>query len=205
MMRVIAIGIPLLVAIASYHALAMNNYEDPRVVLSYMDKSLDGSRDILRLTTAVDGNTHLVFEVKTRAEHRDPQPGDYVLLEISQGQSHQLLVSIDPELGDDVLVYEQDLAPGGSIRSLAESSLKAGSREGVFSVRRVPRGVEFLVPLDWIDYREKIAFDAFTIRGQRSGASFRVAEIYDQAGKGQKERRLFSPITLLNNLCATRK
>ena len=205
MMRMAAIGMAVFALSASYHALAMNNYDDPRVVLSYMDKSLDGSRDILRLTTTVDGNTHLAFEVKTRAEERNPQPGDYLLLEISQGRSHQLLVPIDPELGDDVLAYEQELAPGGGIRTLAESNLKAGSRDGVFRARRVPRGVDFLVPLAWIDYHEKIAFDAFTIRGQPSGEAFLVAEVYDQAGKGQNERRRFSPITLLNNLCATRK
>ena len=80
-----------------------------------------------------------------------------------------------------------------------------GPGDGVFRARRVPRGVEFLVPLAWIDYREKIAFDAFTIRGRPSGAGFVIDEVYDQAGKGRREVRRISPITLLNNLCATRK
>ena len=204
-MKAGALGVLIVVLGVSFHILAMSNYDDPRVVLSYMDKSLDGARDILRLTTAVAGDTHLVFEVKTRAETRDPHAHDYVLLQVSQGRSHQLLVPIDPELGDTIVDYEYDLGPGGKVRPLAGSELGAGSGDGTFAARRVLRGVEFLVPLAWIDYREKIAFDAFTVRGRSSGETFRVDEVYDQAGKGRNEARRLSPITLLNNLCATRK
>ena len=83
--------------------------------------------------------------------------------------------------------------------------MTSGSGNGGFTARRVPRGVEFRVPLAWIDYSEKIAFDAFTIRGRLADTTFRIEEVYDQAGKARKEERRVSPVTLLNNLCATRK
>ena len=185
--------------------LAMSNYDDPRVVLSYMDRSLAGARDILRLNTSVEGDTHLVFEIKTRAPEQPPEAGDYVLLQLSQGRAVQLLVPIDPALGDAVLDYQRDLAPGGEAPGLAGSVLKPGSGRGVFTARRVPRGIEFLVPLAWVDFGEKISFDAFTVKGQPTPTTFQVEAVYDQAGKGQKTRPRHSPITLLNKLCATRK
>lgn len=205
MMKTAAIGFMICTLSASSYVLAMSNYDDPRVVLSYMDKSLDGARDILRLATAVSGDTHLVFEIKTRESEREPQAQDYVLLQISQGGTRHLLVPIDSESGDAVLDYEDVFPPKARAAGLAGSRLGPGPGDGVFRARRVPRGVEFLVPLAWIDYREKIAFDAFTIRGRPSGAGFVIDEVYDQAGKGRREVRRISPITLLNNLCATRK
>ena len=143
----------LLVAPQSF---AMNNYDDPRVVLSYMDRSLSGERDILRLTTTVVDDAYLVFEIKTRTPEGETHTHDYLLLEISQGRSHQLLIPIDPELGDTVIDYESELAPSGKSRPLLGSSLGAGSGESAFRARRIPQGVEFRVPLAWIDYREKI-------------------------------------------------
>jgi len=203
MRKSVAIGFTILALGAALPLAAMSNYDDPRVVLSYMDKSLDGARDILRLATAVEGDTHLVFEVKTRASEREPQDQDFVSLQISQGETRHLLVPIDPASGNSVVNYEVDSAQGAA--GLAGVRLRAVPEAGVFRARRVPRGVEFLVPLSWIDYREKIAFDAFTLRGRASGEDFLVDEVYDQAGKGRTETRRVSAITLLNNLCATRK
>jgi hypothetical protein len=74
-----------------------------------------------------------------------------------------------------------------------------------FSIRRVPRGVEFLVPLTWLEYGQKLGFDAYTIRGHAVESSFVIDKIYDRAAKADREERLISPIMLLNNLCATRR
>ena len=200
-----AVKLALALLLVAPQSFAMNNYDDPRVVLSYMDRSLSGERDILRLTTTVVDDAYLVFEIKTRTPEGGTHTDDYLLLEISQGRSHQLLIPIDPELGDTVVDYESELAPSGKSRPLLGSSLGAGSGETAFRARRIPQGVEFRVPLSWIDYREKIAFDAYTIRGRPSAENFDIEEVYDRAGKGQKEQRHVSPITLLNNLCATRK
>lgn len=205
MNRLAAVGVGIVALFAASPVPAMSNYDDPRVVLSYMDRSLSGARDILRVTTSVSGDTHLVFEVKTRAADSDPEAHDYVLLQISQGRSYQLMVPIDPDSGDVVLDYERELAPGGGARTLAGSELTAGSGDPGFTARRVPRGVEFWIPLAWVDYSEKIAFDAFTVRGQPSDRTFWIDEVYDQADKARKEERRVSPVTLLNNLCATRK
>ena len=146
-----------------------------------------------------------MFEVKTRTTEESPEAGDYLLLQITQDRSVQLLVPIDPAVGEAVLDYATDLAPGGQPRELAGSELKSGSATGAFTARRVPQGIEFLVPLAWVEFDGKISFDAFTVRGQPSTTSFQVEEVYDQAGKGRERQPRISPITLLNNLCATRK
>ena len=63
-------------------ASAMNNYDDPRVLLSYMDRSLAPARDILRVATRILDGDSLVFQVKTRGERATPQLSDFVLLQI---------------------------------------------------------------------------------------------------------------------------
>lgn len=186
-------------------AQAMSTYDDPRVVLSYMDKALTGERDILRVATSVLGDEYLIFEVKTRADEGGSGRDDYVLLEISQRRSHQFLIPIGAEFGAAVRIYEREPAPDGGSGGLEGSELKAGESEGGFTSRRVRHGVEFQVPLAWIDFREGISFDAFTVRGRSSGDTFRVEQVYDQAGKGRTAAAPFSPIMLLNNLCATRR
>ena len=205
MMKRAAIGLAICILGASFPVLGMSNYDDPRLVLSYMDKSLDGARDILRLAITVRGETHLVFEVKTRASEEEPQAQDFVLLQVSQDDTRHLLVPIDPALGDAVLDYEAESPLKPREAGFAGSRLRVAPGDDVFRARRVPLGVEFLVPLAWIDYREKVAFDAFTIRGRASGTGFLIDEVYDQAGKGRREERRISAITLLNNLCATRR
>ena len=187
-------------------ASAMNNYDDPRTLLSYMDRSLAPARDILRVATRVSADNHLVFQVKTRGERATPQLSDFVLLQIWQGKSHEILVPVDAALGDAVVVYVRDLDAKGDTQALVGSELEALGERDVFSAKRVPRGIEFSVPLNWIEFDQKIGYDAYTIRGNFVGQSFMIEEVYDQAGKGRgKKARRFSAITLLNNLCATRK
>ena len=181
---------------------AMNNYDDPRVILSYMDRSLDGPQDILRVKTAISSDDRLTFQVKTRAAETPVQAADYILLEIQHDRFYRYLLPLDPALGEQVLAYTAE--------HTAESSLEAGSTlsqpgASAFLAGRVPNGVEYSVPLTWLDYGAKIAFDAYTLRGQVLPEGFMIEEIYDRAAKGSQEKRLISPIMLLNNLCATRR
>ena len=90
-------------------AFAMSNYDDPRVLLSYMDRSLSGERDILRLTTTVADASYLVFEIKARTPEGGTNADDYLLLEVSQDKSHQLLIPIDPKLDDTVIDYRETI------------------------------------------------------------------------------------------------
>jgi len=183
-------------------SLAMNNYDDPRVILSYMDRSLDGPQDILRVKTTITTDDRLAFQVKTRAGEAQPQAADYILLDVQHDRSYRYLLPVDPSLGDRVLAYTAEHA--------ADSPLKAGSTlsqpgTSAFLAGRIPNGVEYSVPLTWLDYGAKIAFDAYTLRGQVLPEGFLIEEIYDRAVKGSQEQRLVSPIMLLNNLCATRR
>ncbi|MDG2335197.1 MAG: hypothetical protein P8Q97_13305 [Myxococcota bacterium] len=207
------IGQPMTIALVSLLAmaqpgLAMNNYDNPRVILSYMDKSLDGPRDILRVTTAISAEGQLTFQIKTREGKYSPQDEDYMILEVQQQNSHHFLVPLNPALGEAVLAYTAE-HPGEPEPHPAARALESGSALSLasipaFSAKRIAKGFEFSVPLTWLDYGKGIVFDAYTARGQLLADTFVIEEVYDRAAKGDRERRLVSPIMLLNNLCATR-
>ena len=82
----------LSLALVASLTLAMSNYDDPRVLLSYKDGGLAGGRDILRVTAAANEEGQLVFEVMTRAPGRETGPDDYVSLQISQRITRQFLL-----------------------------------------------------------------------------------------------------------------
>ena len=183
---------------------AMNNYDDPRVILSYMDKSLLGAQDILRVTTTISDD-RLVFQVKTREQAQLPGENDYLLLQFWQNRSHQILIPLGAGRGDTVLSYVSDAGPDPTTHVLAPGELSNSSGSPSFTVRRIPRGVEFLVPVTWLDYSQELGFDAYTVRGKVGPTSFAIETIYDQAAKGHHGERFISPFMLLNKLCATRK
>jgi len=185
--------------------LAMNTYEDPRTVLSYMDKSLQAGHDILRLTTDVTENEDLVFQVKTRGEAAESGGRDYVLLQVWQKRLHLWLIPLGSSEEHAVLAYEGDPAAKGRSQAIVDGKLDVSVAAAEFSAAHIRSGVEFTVPLSWIDYREQIGFDAYTIRGRTAGNSFVVEKVYDRAAKGSRVEPRVSPIKLLNNLCATRR
>ena len=203
--RLTALGF-FFMLMAALPGIAMNNYDDPRIVLSYMDKDLDPARDILRLHTDISDEQQLVFQVKMRGEGESASRGDYVLLQVWQERAHLWLVplgSSDP--GDRALAYEGSTALRGLSQTLESGEIDASLREADFTVKRISRGVEYAVPLEWLDYGQKVGFEAYTVRGRKTESSFVIEEIYDRAAKGDREQHIVSPIMLLNNLCATRK
>ena len=96
---------------------AMNIYDDPRILLSYMDRSLTPDRDILRVTVNVTPDNHLVFQVKARGEQSGGENSDHFLLRITNGKPYVLLVPIDKDKGDKVFMYEDVLESENSLLS----------------------------------------------------------------------------------------
>lgn len=183
----------------------MNNYDDPRIVLSYMDKSLKPGRDILRLTTEISDNQELVFQVMMRGEGAESGVRDYLVLQVWQDRSHLWLVPLLRNHDNGILAYASNAMIGGSPAHLSPGDQPIFLSERTFTADYIERGVEFAVPLSWLNYAEEIGFDAYTVRGRPVEDSFVVEEVYDRAAKGSQEQRRVSPITLLNNLCATRR
>ena len=195
----------LIALIGASPCLAMNNYDDPRVVLSYMDQSIEPARDILRLTTDASEGGGLVFQVKMRGDGSEAGHQDYLLLQVWQERAHQWLVPLDPDAGLPVLAYQGRGASTAGSPSLSSGPLNASPHRAEFTSKHIARGVEFAVPLSWLDYGKKIGFDAYTVTGTIQGDSFVVEEVHDRAAKGDRAERRISPIALLNNLCATRR
>ncbi len=79
--------------------LAMNNYDDPRKLLTYMDQALTPELDILRVTTKISLDDHLIFEVKVRGESLHAKQDEYILLHIAQGAAYALLIPVNKNSG----------------------------------------------------------------------------------------------------------
>src|SRR5687768_17480835 len=101
----------LLMMIGNLPVSAMQMDADPRTIISSMDKSLSPALDILRVTTDISQDNHLVFQVKTRGEWIDGEDNNYLLLQILHEKTHVFLIPINKEKGDKVLIYEGTLQP----------------------------------------------------------------------------------------------
>lgn len=183
---------------------AMSNEDDPRLLASYMDKSLSSELDILRVTAqTLPGK--LVFQIKTRGEPVDGETGNYFLLQITNDKPYLFLVPVNNTSKDNILMYEgisqsEHIALAESVNTLKRMVLPPG-----FSMQRIHHGIEFSLPLDWIDFSSNLSYDAYTAHADTQESVLKINEIHDQAGKGRKNKKQYSAITLLNKLCATRR
>lgn len=196
--------LPLLI-IGSLTASAMQIDADPRTIVSFMDKALPPELDILSVATDISPDDRLVFQVKTRAERTEGNPADYLLLRILHGKVHAFLIPINKEDGHKILAYESALQSDNPVLpKTLEATREIGLPAGL-DARRIVNGAEFVLPIDWIDFGGDFGFDAYTVKASVQGNVVKIAEIYDQAGKGRGGKNTFSAITLLNKLCTPQR
>ncbi|SDZ01976.1 hypothetical protein [Nitrosomonas sp. Nm58] len=184
---------------------AMQIEADPRSIASFMDKSLTPELDILQVATDISADNHLVFQVKTRGEQINGKNSDYLLLQILHEKTYLLLLPLNKEEGDKILIYEGTLQPENHKLSKITGEFKEYNLSADFTAKRIVRGAEFTVPLDWINYGADFNFDAYTIQASMQGNTLQINKVYDQARKGRKEEKRFSAITLLNKICSPKK
>lgn len=184
---------------------AMQIEADPRSIASFMDKSLTPELDILQVVTDISADNHLVFQVKTRGEQIKGKNSDYLLLQILHEKTYLLLLPLNKEEGDKVLIYEGELQLENHKLSEITREFKENNLSTGFTAKRIARGAEFTVPLDWINYGADFNFDAYTIQASMQGNTLQINKVYDQARKGRKEEKRFSAITLLNKICSPKK
>lgn len=196
--------IPLLL-IVSLTASAMQIDADPRVIVSFMDKSLSPELDILSVATDISADNHLVFQVKTRGERADGEAGDHLLLRILNGKIYGFLIPINKKDGDKVLMYESAPQHDSAVLPQVLETSRGNARPVALNAKRIVNGAEFILPLDGIDFGENFGFDAYTVKAHLQGNIVEITEIYDQAGKGRSGRNIFSAVTLLNKLCTPQR
>jgi hypothetical protein len=196
--------LPLLMA-CSLTVSAMQIDADPRTIVSFMDKALSPELDILSVATDISPDNHLVFQVKTRGERVEGESGDYLLLRILHERVYVFLVPINKGDGDKILMYASVLQPDHQVLpQLLEQSRENGV-PGHLKVKRVAKGAEFMLPVDWIDFGKEFGFDAYTVSARIQGDTLEISRIYDQAGKGRSGSNTFSAVTLLNKLCTPQR
>lgn len=195
----------LLMMIGNLPVSAMQIDADPRAIISPMDKSLSPQLDILRVTTDISQDNHLVFQVKTRGEWIDGEDNNYLLLQILHEKTHVFLIPINKEKADKLLVYEGVLQPENQALSRIFSESGEYNLRTGFNARHIFRGVEFTVPIDWINFGGDLGFDVYTVKASIRGNILKISEVYDQARKGRGEEKRFSAITLLNKICTPRR
>lgn len=199
------VAVALLMAIGSVFGMKIN--PDPRVVVSFMDKSISPELDILRVTADISpDNSHLVFQVKTRGERTQGDNNDYLLLHITHGKTYILLLPVNKETEHQVRVYERPPQSEDNDTPPILDKFRENSYLANFEITPVPQGGEFSVPLDWIDFNQNFSFDAYTVHARIKGDILEINKIYDQARKGgvHGNNKQFSAITLLNKICAPR-
>ncbi|HBV22086.1 MAG TPA: DUF1292 domain-containing protein [Nitrosomonas sp.] len=184
---------------------AMQIEADPRTIISFMDKSLSPELDILRVTTDITPDNHLVFQVKTKAERISGEDSDYLLLSIQHEKTYALLIPLSKAEGENIRVYEGVLQPGSKLTSIKFKESGISRSHAGFVARHIVRGAEFIVPLDWINFGADFGFDAFTVQAEIQESTLQISKVYDQARKGRAEEKRISAITLLNNICSPKK
>ncbi|MDR4518303.1 MAG: DUF1292 domain-containing protein [Nitrosomonas sp.] len=184
---------------------AMQIVADPRIIISFMDNSLPPELDILRVTTDVSEDNHLIFQVQTRGERINGKNNDYIVLNILHEKTYALIIPLNTETEESIQVYEGGLRPEKQLTSITFKKSEINNEHTGFSVRRVNRGVEFTIPLDWINFGADFGFDAYTIHARIKGSALYIDEVYDQARRGRPQEKRISAITLLNNICSPKK
>jgi hypothetical protein len=185
---------------------AMNVEADPRNIISFMDKSLLPEVDILRITTSIsEDNNYLIFQIKTRGEPSESGLDDYYILQILHENNYALFVPINKKREDNILIYKTSLEKDSRIiPEISANFEKVDSIKG-FNSKRISRGVELSIPLDWIDFGTDFNFDVYSVQANIQENSLHIHRIYDQAKKGRKEEKKISGITLLNKICTPKR
>lgn len=184
---------------------AMKINEDPRAILSFLDKSLSPELDILRVTTDVTPDNDLVFQIKTKGEWINEKSNNFLLLSILHEKAYALLIPLNNEKYEKVLIYESDLQSADDLKAVTFKESEQFKTHTGFIARQINRGAEFIVPLDWINFGADFSYDAYTVEAEIQGDILEIDNIYDQARKGRSEMKQISAITLLNQICSPKK
>ena len=199
----LALVLILLFFIAA-QAFSMEINVNPRSIISSLDKSISPELDILRVTTDISADNHIIFQVKTKGERIEGEEDDYLLLQILHEKTYIFLIPINKNKENKVLSYKNTLQMDSTLPKVFEES-KEYSLLTDLSAKRILNGVEFSLPLDWINFNADFGFDAYTVKASIKDETLHIYKIYDQAGKGRNREKLFSAILLLNKLCAPKR
>jgi hypothetical protein len=194
--------VPVILLIMTGPASAMQIEADPRSIVAFMDKSLSPELDILRVTTDISPDNHLIFQVKTRGERLQGENNDYLLLYIMQEKTYVLLLPINKGKESQVLVYERLPQSESNEVSRILGKFKEDKHSADFNATSIFRGGEFSIPLTWLDFNADFSFDAYTVQASINGDILQINKVYDQARKGRPEEKRFSAIALLNKICS---
>lgn len=201
----IKILVTIFLTLCAAPVLSMNNYDDPRKLLSYMDRALPPALDILRVTTKITPENQLIFQVKMRGESSDLAQNEYILLHITHGDHYALLIPANKNSPVSAILLKQAPHTALDQRMKLAKVFERQSQPATFQANHIHHGVNFSLPVDWIDFGNTLGYDAYTVQARLTDDTVHIEKIYDRAGKGRKIAKQFSAITFVNTLCATRR
>jgi hypothetical protein len=178
---------------------------DPRMIISFADQSLPPELDILRVTTDVSEDNHLIFRIQTKGERISGDRNDYVLLNIQHEKTYAIVIPINKETDGTVRIFEGEFLSSGPLTSSALKQSGLSDEHTGFNAKHIGRGVEFRMPLDWINFGADFGFDAYTVSATEQDQLLHIHTIYDQARRGNLSTTQVSAITLLNAICSPKK
>lgn len=186
-------------------AFGMRIDADPRMIISFMDRSLPPELDILRVTTDISEDNHLIFRVQIRGERVSGDNNDYVVLNIQHEKTYAMVIPLSQSADETLRIYEGELLSTNQLASIAFKESDINSKHAGFSARYINRDVEFMLPLDWINFGVDFGFDAYTISATIQKHILYIDTIHDQARRGNISTNQVSAITLLNAICSPKK
>jgi hypothetical protein len=178
---------------------------DPRMIISFVDQSLPPELDILRVTTYISDDNHLIFRIQTKGDRITGDRNDYVLLNIQHEKTYAMIIPINKETDEPVRIFEGELLSSRPMTSIALKQSSLSGEPGEFNAKHVARGVEFGLPLDWINFGADFSFDAYTVSAAEQKQVLHIHTVYDQARRGNLSTNQVSAVTLLNAICSPKK
>ncbi len=178
---------------------------DPRMIISFVDHSLPPELDILRVTTDLSEDNHLIFRIQTKGERISGDRNDYVVLNIQHEKTYAMIIPLNKEVDETIRIFEGKLLSSGQIISSPLEQSNISDEYPEFNAKHITRGVEFRIPLEWINFSADFSFDAYTISAKIQKQILYINKVYDQARRSNLSTSQISAITLLNAICSPKK
>lgn len=179
-------------SIVALPALGMTNYDDPRVIKGYVDPSLAGEADILKVT--LEAKDSLLAKIYVREFSSDAMDVSY-LLEFRQPLSvSQWLVSARKESFTVTPVAGTRVHPGVTLARLNSGvTVKAHLSRNILSLE---------IPLEAVDFSQPLNYEFYSIELANMDGNLKIERVLDGTVTGHVSESAVNPFSLFNKLCS---
>ena len=182
--------------------LAMDDYDSPRLIRSYVDRELASHLDILQVRAKIEDNSLLQFKVNFRPKQFDEpslyNQNQYLVLELTQASTHYLVIQIGEESAN---LYQLTPSNNQYLALTPGTTAKRATSNQQWQVQRNENEILISLPTRFFNFQHALIYDSYSVHGQASDKVFTVNEVYDRAAKGRLNPKKVSVMKLYNQMC----